>query len=118
MISWKKTGLDSIDTEIKKIEHEILEAEITKDLNNTGTITYTGLTALYNKLSALQRQNSITWAQRARLCGFNVMITIPPSFIMLFVFIIMLIPSCILQTLMEIVLQIGMVLKAHLLIFL
>lgn len=53
LISWKKIGLNSIDSELRKIEHAISEAEVTKDLNNTSTITYTGLTTVYNKLSAL-----------------------------------------------------------------
>lgn len=63
----EKTGFCSLDSEIKKTEQEIAEVEITEDINRMDTINYSSLNALYNKFSTLQRQNSMKWAQRARL---------------------------------------------------
>lgn len=52
---------------------EILDAETLDAVNDIGEPLYRDLSTLYNNLSALQRQNSIKWAQRARLmwvqCG-------------------------------------------------
>lgn len=73
LINWKKSGLNPIESEIKKTEQAISKVEDLEDLNGSCTVTLSGLAALYNKMTALQRQNSTKWAQRARLqwiqCG-------------------------------------------------
>ncbi|KAJ0975331.1 hypothetical protein J5N97_017296 [Dioscorea zingiberensis] len=64
---WKSSGLTSLDRNITQTEEDIstIEAlEPTLDYSDLSTIALRGL---YNKHQALLRQNSIKWAQRARL---------------------------------------------------
>lgn len=59
--------MNSLDIDIKNLEHQI---KITTSIvvhNNSNAFDSNMLLALYNKYAALQRQNSIKWAQRVRL---------------------------------------------------
>lgn len=73
LISWSNNGLNSLEANMNKIELEILDVE-NFDVESVSDV-HQDLSALYNKLSALQRQNSLKLAQRARLlwvqCGDN-----------------------------------------------
>lgn len=67
IISWKNWDLNSIETNINRLEKEILETEALETMNDTDSNSSIILYPLYNKLVALQRQNSFKWAQWARL---------------------------------------------------
>ncbi|XP_039138794.1 uncharacterized protein LOC120276131 [Dioscorea cayenensis subsp. rotundata] len=73
LISWKNRGLCSIVSNISRLEMDILDAESMDAVYGNDYNAVELLYPLYNKLAALQRQNSIKWAQRARLmwvlCG-------------------------------------------------
>ncbi|XP_039144058.1 uncharacterized protein LOC120281255 [Dioscorea cayenensis subsp. rotundata] len=66
LIAWKNRDLNSIEASINKLELEILEAEALEGLNGNITYVDNALSPLYNRLTALHRQNSTKWAQRAR----------------------------------------------------
>lgn len=75
LLEWKSIGLSPIEIEIDRIESSILEAETNNGLSANIDFSLPDLTIFYNRLSALHRQNSTKWAQRARLmwvqCGDN-----------------------------------------------
>lgn len=55
LLSWQASGLNSLETNINKLNLEILDVETNNGIRDT---TNRDLTALYNHLSALHRQNS------------------------------------------------------------
>lgn len=67
LIAWRTKGLNSIDSDLKCLEQEIQLAEINDVLSNSEDHSNIALTTLYNRYAALQRQNSIKWAQRPRM---------------------------------------------------
>lgn len=67
LLNWKAEGVQPIDSNIDKLESQILDAE-SKDSSGDGMdMSPQYLTILYNKLSPLHRQNNTKWAQRVRL---------------------------------------------------
>lgn len=66
ILKWKASGLGPIDGELKNIEQEILKVEAF-DPSSKDQWTHIWLRALYNRHNAFLRQNSIFWAQQARL---------------------------------------------------
>lgn len=61
--SWRSSGVSSIDKALASTEQEISLLEMTDAISNSNSL----LMDLYGKFAALQRQNSVIWAQRARL---------------------------------------------------
>lgn len=66
LLKWKATFITHIEKEIQNIDAKISALEETEaSLDVKGHQTWTR--ALYNHHTALIRQNSIFWAQRAKL---------------------------------------------------
>lgn len=61
--SWRSSWVSSIDKALASTEQEISLLEMTDATSNSNSL----LMDLYGKFAALQRQNSVIWAQRARL---------------------------------------------------
>lgn len=59
--------MNSLESDLNEIEHEINIAETNDLLGNCNDPSQNILPILYDKYCALQKQNSIMWAQRARL---------------------------------------------------
>lgn len=59
--------MNSIETDMTNLEKEILEAE-TVDVVDTNRENFeVNLDAIYSRFTSLQRQQSLKWAERARL---------------------------------------------------
>lgn len=71
LINWRVQGLNSIESDLLKTKHEINIAETNDVSNDYNDFSQNSLPILYNKYSALQKQNSIKWAQRARFHWVN-----------------------------------------------
>lgn len=63
--------MNSLESDLNEIEHEINIAETNDLLGNCNDPSQNILPILYDKYCALQKQNSIMWAQRARLQRVN-----------------------------------------------
>lgn len=66
LIKWRTLSMNSIDVEIQNIELEISNLEINEAASLKPWIQ-TWLKALYNSHNELLRQNTILWAQRAKM---------------------------------------------------
>lgn len=73
LISLKKSGPNSIESSINRLELDIMEVEARDLLHGNLHNSSDNLSSLYNNLEDLHHQNSSKWAQRARLiwvqCG-------------------------------------------------
>lgn len=67
LLDWKSKGCHNIDSRISNLEASILEAEDRDGFDDGNEFSPQSLSIMYNNLSALHRQNSTKWAQRARL---------------------------------------------------
>ncbi|KAJ0964066.1 hypothetical protein J5N97_029188 [Dioscorea zingiberensis] len=67
LIKWKAKGLSQIEKDISKTAKQITFLESLESTHQYTELDNLALRALYNKHSALLRQNSIKWAQRAKL---------------------------------------------------
>ncbi|XP_039135720.1 uncharacterized protein LOC120273142 [Dioscorea cayenensis subsp. rotundata] len=70
LIAWHVASLRPIDIEITNLEAEITATE-ERDLSLPDPWNHLWLRSLRNRLTALLRQNSIFWAQRARMQWIN-----------------------------------------------
>ncbi|KAJ0963753.1 hypothetical protein J5N97_028875 [Dioscorea zingiberensis] len=67
LCKWKSKELTPLDTQISKVENEISQLELLEPRLNYDDLISLALRGLYNKHSALLRQNTLRWAQRAKL---------------------------------------------------
>lgn len=66
LISWKISGLNSIETNLNMLELEIVEAEASEASNDSNGTSFRYLTSLYNNHLVLQRQNSTKWGSKSK----------------------------------------------------
>lgn len=67
LIKWRTSGMSSLEVDIRNIEADINLLEVFKVSTNSCDANSLALISLNNQHSALLKQNTIYWAQRARL---------------------------------------------------
>lgn len=67
LIHWRSVNVNSVETELDKVEMDIFSTEAHDMSNPWDDNSHFHLISLYKKISALQRQNTIKWAQRSRI---------------------------------------------------
>lgn len=67
LISWRSSGMHLLDRDILETGRKIEALENADILDNSQTYDPSHLRALHNRHNAILRQNSLKWAQHARL---------------------------------------------------